>query len=114
MAIKDDAFFLAVGVVVIIGAAWYAKKKIGDVAGAVGDAVGAAGTAIYNGVAKVGQAVADTADATYTDARVANWMAVHDGALNVGGTINALQTDTGMNQDQSTAAELMALGSMGA
>ena len=28
MAIKDDAFFLTVGVVLLVGASWYAKNKI--------------------------------------------------------------------------------------
>ena len=39
MAIKDDAFFLAVGAVTLIGLAWYLKNKVGGAVSAAGTAV---------------------------------------------------------------------------
>lgn len=39
MSIKDDAFFVAIGIVVLVGAAWYAKKKLTEAGDAAAQAV---------------------------------------------------------------------------
>lgn len=50
MAIKDDAFFVAVGAVILIGGAWYLKKQITAGATAVNKVVGGAVVGIGSAV----------------------------------------------------------------
>ena len=59
MAIKDDAFFAVVALALVGGAAWYAKKKIGNAATTVlpyinpansNNVVNQAATSIYQGL----------------------------------------------------------------
>lgn len=77
----------------IIGAGLYVYKRgfgiVGDVANAVGEAA-------------------------FNAAKPSVESATKDSALNTVGTIQSLQESTGMNQDQATVIDLLALGSMGA
>ena len=82
---KDDLLMMGGIALAIFCAGWYLKNAAGRALTALGDAAAQAVTT-----------------------------ATEPGALNVGGTIQALQDNSGMTQDQATQAELLALGGMGA
>lgn len=102
MSIKSDAVTVAVVALVLVGAAWYIKKKVGDVAAGVGDSISQA----WDGAATYATG-AVTAYGDYIDTTTA----VRDGIASSVGPVSASSDDAALYDKFSGATDFFALPS---